>query len=61
MLSFSAFGLAALPFGIIADAVGLRETMAGMGVIVCLAAIHSHLWRRRIEAAKLPPSALDAL
>ena len=61
MLSFSAFGLAALPFGMLADAVGLRETMAGMGVVVCLAAIHSHLWRRRIEAAKLPPSTLDAL
>ena len=61
MLSFSAFGLAALPFGILADTVGLRETMAGMGVSVCLAAIHSHLWRRRIEAAKLDPSTLDAL
>ncbi len=61
MLSFSAFGLAALPFGMLADAVGLRETMAGMGVVVCLAAIHSHLWRRRIETAKLAPSTLDAL
>lgn len=61
MLSFSAFGLAALPFGILADAVGLRETMAGMGVAVCLAAVHSNLWRRRIEAAKLDPSTLDAL
>lgn len=61
MLSFSAFGLAALPFGMLADAVGLRETLAGMGVVVCIAAVHSHLWRRRLEAAKLEPSAFDAL
>jgi len=61
MLSFSAFGLAALPFGMLADAVGLRETMAGMGVVVCITAIHSHLWRRRIEAVKLGSSTLDAL
>ncbi|CAA9214494.1 MAG: hypothetical protein AVDCRST_MAG50-374 [uncultured Acidimicrobiales bacterium] len=33
MLSFSAFGMAALPIGIIADAVGLRSTMLGMGII----------------------------
>lgn len=61
MLSFSAFGLAALPFGMLADAVGLRETLAGMGVVVCITAVHSHLWRRRLEAAKLEPSAFDAL
>lgn len=61
MLSFSAFGLAALPFGIIADHFGLRRTMAGMGVAVCLAAAHSHLWRRRIVSATLDTSPLDAL
>jgi len=61
MLSFSAFGLAALPFGMLADAVGLRETMAGMGVVVCITALHSHLWRRRIEAAKLGSSTLGTL
>lgn len=61
MLSFSAFGLAALPFGILADAVGLRETLVGMGAIVCLTAVHSHLWRRHIVAAKLPSSSLDAM
>lgn len=35
MLSFSGFGLAALPLGALADAVGLRPTFTGMG-IVCL-------------------------
>ena len=54
MLSFSAFGLAALPFGVIADRVGLRETMAGMGVAVILTAAHSTWWRRRIVAARIP-------
>ena len=54
MLSFSAFGLAALPFGVIADRVGLRETMASMGVAVILTAAHSTWWRRRIVAARIP-------
>ena len=55
MLSFSAFGLAALPFGILADAVGLRETMVGMGVAVLLAALQSDVWRRRNDARSDPP------
>jgi len=50
MLSYSAFGLAALPFGIIADNAGLRETMVAMGIAVCLAAVHSELWRRKIAS-----------
>ena len=37
MLSFSGFGMAALPLGAIADQVGLRETIAGMGAAVVLA------------------------
>jgi len=36
VLGFSGFGLAALPLGIVADAVGLRSTLAGMGVVVLL-------------------------
>ncbi|MEM9464371.1 MAG: MFS transporter [Actinomycetota bacterium] len=60
MLSFSAFGLAALPFGMLADAVGLRETMVGMGVAVFVAAAHSTLWRRRIDA-RTDPTRLDVL
>ena len=31
MLSFSGFGMAALPLGALADAIGLRETLALMG------------------------------
>ena len=33
MLGFSGFGIAALPLGILADAIGLRPTLVGMGVI----------------------------
>ena len=38
MLSFSGFGMAALPLGVLADAIGLRETIAlmGAGVIVAM-------------------------
>ena len=60
MLSFSAFGLAALPFGVLADELGLRETMVGMGIAVFLAALHSDLWRRRNEA-RTDPTRLDVL
>ncbi len=34
MLSFSGFGLAALPIGLVADAVGIRATIFGLGVLV---------------------------
>ncbi len=34
MLSFSGFGMAALPLGALADAIGLRETLAAMGIAV---------------------------
>jgi membrane protein implicated in regulation of membrane protease activity len=34
MLSFGAFGIAALPLGLLADAVGLRWTLASMGAAV---------------------------
>ena len=61
MLSFSAFGLAALPFGLLADRVGLRETLVGMGVAVCLAAIHTIVWRRGIAAERLANATVDAL
>lgn len=33
MLGFSGFGIAALPLGILADAIGLRQTLAIMGVV----------------------------
>jgi MFS family permease len=52
MLSFGAFGIAALPLGALADAVGLRWTIAAMGgcvlVFVGLFALGS---RRRVAAA----------
>ena len=34
MLGFSGFGIAALPIGAVADAIGLRTTFAVMGVVV---------------------------
>jgi MFS family permease len=34
MLSFSGFGMAALPLGLVADTIGLRETLAIMGTVV---------------------------
>jgi MFS family permease len=37
MLSFSGFGMAALPLGVLADAIGLRETLAIMGATVVVA------------------------
>ncbi|MBB3085522.1 MFS family permease [Geodermatophilus sabuli] len=36
MLSWGAFGIAALPLGVLADAVGLRWTLGGMGLAVVL-------------------------
>ena len=36
MMSFGAFGIAALPLGALADTIGLRWTFAGMGVAVLL-------------------------
>jgi MFS family permease len=52
MLSFGAFGIAALPLGLLADAVGLRWTLASMGggvlAFVALFAVRS---RRRIAGA----------
>ncbi|MDW3212491.1 MAG: MFS transporter [Ilumatobacteraceae bacterium] len=39
MLSFSGFGMAALPLGILADRLGLRETLAMMGASVIIAMV----------------------
>ena len=35
MMAFAGFGVIALPIGIIADAVGERQTLAAMGIAVC--------------------------
>lgn len=37
MLSFSGFGMAALPLGMLADSIGLRQTISVMGTVVVLA------------------------
>ena len=46
MLSFSGFGMAALPLGAVADAIGLRQTMVLMGG-VAMAAIVVYAFARR--------------
>jgi predicted MFS family arabinose efflux permease len=54
MLSFGAFGIAALPLGLLADVVGLRVTLAGMGAGVLLFVLLFVLVsRRRVAAATL--------
>jgi len=47
MLAFTGFGLMALPMGLLADELGIRETMVGMGVIVGVCVLLGELWRRR--------------
>ena len=42
MLGFSAFGIAALPLGALADAIGLRQTLVLMGVTASIAVITIH-------------------
>ncbi len=54
MFSFSGFGLAALPLGMLADAVGLRETMVGMGVVIVVFMLIAERWRRRVTTSALP-------
>jgi MFS family permease len=49
MLSFSGFGLAALPIGIVADAIGIRVTLLGMGAVALVAMAVYVLLRRRIR------------
>ena len=51
MLSFSGFGIAALPIGLLADAIGVTTTLAGMGAIALLAVVGYVVARRRIVAA----------
>jgi predicted MFS family arabinose efflux permease len=55
MLSFSGFGMAALPLGRLADAIGLRPTLALMGGLTLLCMVGYWLVRRpgvrrRVEA-----------
>jgi MFS family permease len=47
MLAFTGFGLMALPMGLLADAVGIRETMVFMAVLVGVSVLLGEAWRRR--------------
>ena len=52
MLSFGAFGIAALPLGLLADLVGLRWTLGGMGAgVFTVVALYAVAGRRRSAAA----------
>jgi predicted MFS family arabinose efflux permease len=45
-LGFSAFGLVSYPLGLLADAIGLRQTLAGMGVTTFVLVVGGELlWR----------------
>ena len=50
MLSFTGFGLAALPMGLLADTAGLRVTMTAMGAVMMLVVAWSVWWLRRLAA-----------
>ena len=51
-LGFSAFGLASLPIGMVADAIGLDVTLAAMGVLVIVVVVVVQiLWTRSDRAA----------
>ena len=52
MLSFSGFAIAALPIGVIADAVGIRATLVGMGVLVLVVMAVARLAEPRQPAAE---------
>jgi MFS family permease len=53
MLSFGAFGIAALPLGLLADVIGLRWTLTGMGVGVLLfVLLYVLVSRRRVGSAQ---------
>lgn len=57
MLSFSGFGLAALPLGVVADASGLRQTLAGMGAVTVAAMVAYTLVARRMLSRSAAPGA----
>ena len=51
MLSFAGFGLLGLPIGYLADVVGERWTLVGMGAAVCAIVLVLHLALIRAPAA----------
>jgi hypothetical protein len=50
ILGFSGFGLAALPLGLLADAISLGNTFALMGLVVALMSLWYYLVQRRHQA-----------
>ncbi|MEI7547094.1 MAG: MFS transporter [Actinomycetota bacterium] len=61
MLSFSGFGMAALPLGTLADSIGLRPTLAIMGVAVIVAMCASMVALRDRRTEHPQPSETPAL
>ena len=57
MLSFSGFGMAALPLGVLADAIGLRTTFAVMGIVTIAAMMFYLFARPPIDQPIGPPTA----
>jgi predicted MFS family arabinose efflux permease len=55
MLSFSGFGMAALPLGALADAIGLEATFFGMGAVT-VAAMSLYIAVRRARPAEVRPA-----
>ena len=53
MLGFSGFGIAALPLGALADAIGLRTTLVGMGLVVIATMTVFVVRRRRFSDREL--------
>lgn len=53
-LGFSAFGLVSYPLGLLADQIGLRETLAGMGIITFGLVVGAELIWRRDRGALVP-------
>lgn len=54
MLSFGAFGIAALPLGVLADVIGLRWTLAGMAtLVVAVMAVFAVAGRRIFRQTRL--------
>ena len=57
MLSFGAFGIAALPLGLLADLIGLRWTLCGMGAgVIAVVAGYALAGRRRSARASPGPT-----
>jgi MFS family permease len=56
MLSFSGFGMMALPLGALADEIGITTTMGGMGGVAMVAVFVSWLLRRNEAEEPLTPA-----